>query len=106
MCLDGTEKTLSIGVVCGDDDCSWMPEIQNFWKSLSAFCHTALPELSFPFLKWNKVEVVKRLPKRYRDLCFTCEIDGHGFKIPKGRRSCGKCVKCLEIKGVMKEIQQ
>lgn len=106
MCLTGNENSLSMGVVCGDDDCSWLTEINALWKSMSAFCFTPLPVLNFPFLKWKKIEVVKRLPKQYRDLCFTCEIDGHGFKLLENRRSCGRCPKCLEIKEVMKEINE
>lgn len=97
---------LALGYICGDDAVSYLDDARSMRKSMLGFCYR-LPKLSFPLMKYSRVDTWNGLPEELRKLTVWCENPKISGKVEQ----CGRCVACIEHKmyklkhGMVKDIK-
>lgn len=78
---------IDIGYVSGDDAISWIDEVKEAWRAMSAFSKEFVP-LNFPLMKEKKEYFIPLMPRSLFDACVFCEN-------PREGKRCGKCGACV-----------
>jgi 7-cyano-7-deazaguanine synthase in queuosine biosynthesis len=88
---------VQIGYVLNDCSVSFIPEMQRFWKALTAFTGLTskkLPPLKFPLIKHMKSEMEHEMPWDLTKNVWFCEV-------PHGGKPCGSCQSCTRQKDLL-----
>lgn len=92
---------IALGYVTGDDDISYLPEIQGIYAAVSKMFRTdKIPELVIPLRKISKWVELQELPHDIINSVTFCEE-----VLADGEDNCGKCAPCRWWK-YLEEAQQ
>ena len=90
---------MELPIIIGDDDISYMKEFTKIYKALMLLGPKKYPKIGYPLYQTTKRSILNDLPKKYKKHCTYCE----SVSIKKGKKSCGKCIKCIEMKKYIKK---
>lgn len=71
--IDPNVTEIRMGYCMNDDAISFVSDIKKIWKSYQSVCESKLPKITFPLLKFKKINYIGKLPDEIMQEVYFCE---------------------------------